>query len=188
MSHALQTTLELVLSSNEDVVSQTTNAVPAVSAETETYSELDWHVRDIAVEMVRAMFDDTEEQASAFPEVYAQVMQELTTSRPAVSLEPDTTIEVKPQSASHKPAFDREHHIRILCRSIEKAGYLKTSNDLLPCWFPGKSDEFVARAYAKAKELGQARIVLKMLAYEQCKIAKYGSTDALPRQLREALM
>ena len=133
MSQAFQTALELVLDSNEDVVAQTTNAVPAVS--------------------------------------------------PATNI----TTEVKPQSTSHKIAFEREHDIRILCRSIEKAGYLKTADDLLHRWFPGKSDEFVTRAYAKAKVLGQARIVLKMLAYERRQLRKYGSWVKLPLQLRQAL-
>lgn len=106
------------------------------------------------------------------------------------------TVKVKPEQTQAKQksarSFTRQHtaeadkQAQALCRSIAKAGNPDEANYLLHHWFPRKSSELIARAYAKAKQDG-AHVVLDMLAYERKQLTKYGSWDGLPRNVREAL-
>jgi len=99
--------------------------------------------------------------------------------------------ETKPGSQARK-SFTRSHtaeadrQVRALCRSIAKAGKVDEANYLLHHWFPRKSNDLIARAYEASKTKG-AHIVLDMLAYEDRNRKLFGSWDAMPRAIRQAL-
>ena len=99
---------------------------------------------------------------------------------------------VAPPTVPASPTVTRKHttladkQARALCDAIAKAGNPDIANFLLHKWFPGKSCEFIARAYEASKVKG-ARCILAMLDYEKQQLTTYGSWSKLPSKVRRAL-
>lgn len=107
---------------------------------------------------------------------------------PEVVRDPETVAQSKPAASTvtrkHTTLADKQ--ARALCDAIAKAGNPDIANFLLHKWFPGKSCEFIARAYEASKVKG-ARCILAMLDYEKQQLTTFGSWSKLPSKVRRAL-